>query len=223
MNRNNLFENEYDELCSKVIHGYNLLLDMGSQYLSNSIKQSSKVLSIGCGTANEILAMKRQQSQWSFIGFDISSEMIDIANNKISSSNIKNVQLIKSDIFGINESEFDAAFLSLVLARIKGDDKKIDFLRKISEKLSNSAKLIYIDYFIDHNHLILQENIWVNNAYKNGLSTEFVNNALTFGKNELHFNTVDQSLNNFKIAGFNNPVLCASANMYKCYMFTKER
>ncbi len=70
MNKSSLFENQYDELCKKVIHGYNLLLDMGAQYLSSSIKQKSKVLSIGCGTANEIFAMKKYKNQYNFIGYN---------------------------------------------------------------------------------------------------------------------------------------------------------
>ena len=222
MNKSSLFENEYDELCKKVIHGYNLLFDMGVQYLSSSIKQKSKVLSIGCGTANEIFAMKKYKNQYNFIGFDISPEMIDIANNKISSSNIKNVYLKESDISGIKENDFDAAFLSLVLARINGNDKKKEFISDIASKLNNNSKIIYIDYFIDEMYSELQERIWANNAKNNGVSQEFIDNAIAFGKNELHFNTVTEAISNFNKAGFVDPILCGSANMYRCYMLTKK-
>lgn len=154
-----------------------------------------------------------------YVGFDISDEMISIAKNKLSS--FKNITLIKGDIKSVND-KYDAAFLSLVLARIKGNDNKIEFISEIASKLNKVSKIIYIDYFIDETHSKLQEKIWIKNAKNNGVSQEFIDNAISFGENELHFNTVTEAISNFKKAGFIDPILCASANMYRCYMLTKK-
>ena len=223
MNKNKLYESEYDDICNKVIHGYDLLLDIGSQYFSELLKDSSHILSVGCGTCNEITHLNKYNTTWEYTALDISEEMINISLNKMNEQKIiDKVILVNGDISKIKTIKYDSSILSLVLARVIGDDNKVKLLEEIYSKLKSQAKILYIDYIIDNDNKKLQESIWINNALRNGMSETFVNDAISFGNNSLHFNTVDEVLNNFKRAGFIDPILCGSINMYRSYIFTRK-
>lgn len=223
----NLYINSYDELCTKVIHGYKLSFECSNLYLSKLLNPSSRILSLGCGTCHEVIELARSNPHWTFCAIDPSEEMLVESVKKIRHSGIQNrVDLICGYIETIEETKkFDAVTLFLVLARIIGNNNKLDFLVNINRRIKKNGYLVYLDLFNESNNHIqkLQEDVWVLHGLQNSVTKDFLMKAQTFGRNELHFNTKKTALNLFSKAGFEMQLLVAAACSYKTYLFKKTR
>ena len=61
------------------------------------IKPNNKILDIGCGTGRILLPLATKNKKSSFIGLDVSSEMLDILNTEIRKQKIPNVEIKQYD------------------------------------------------------------------------------------------------------------------------------
>lgn len=89
----------YDSVIGKNNSSQKFLLDTSKKYLN----KNSKVLELGCGTAENLLAFNKN---YNISGIDISGEMIKIAKKKIP-----NGSFFKADITNFNlDEKFDLIF-----------------------------------------------------------------------------------------------------------------
>lgn len=127
----NRWSNKYDRTLGSI--GFHReLLDLVVR--SAKVKDSSKVLDIGCGTG--LLSLKLlQEYGCSITGIDISEEMLAIFKNKIKELGLDqkiNCRLMDIDSLNFKNNTFDLAVSSVVLHHLKD---KLKALKKIYKLL----------------------------------------------------------------------------------------
>ncbi len=84
-----------------------------------------KLLEIGCGTGRNLIAAARQYPNASFYGFDISSQMLETAQNNVDLAHLgARIMLAQADASGFNpmnlfgQENFDRVFISYAVSMI---------------------------------------------------------------------------------------------------------
>ncbi len=114
------------------------------EFFSRKIKDGSKILDVGCGIGIVALNIANKLSNSSIIGIDINKKNINIANELLSQSNIKNVQFVHGDINDKKNINVDYVILSNVLEHI---ENRIQFLKDIQKATKSNKFLIRVPNF----------------------------------------------------------------------------
>ena len=142
----------YDNKIKDLIPVYQNLLDKTVDFLTSSysVEYDLKILCVGCGTGTEIVRIAKISNNWKVYGCDPSIEMLNIAKEKITASNLKNVELKQGTVEVFKDHKFDVTNLSLVLHFFIKTDK-YELLSKISEVLKLGGNLIISDIYLANN------------------------------------------------------------------------
>ncbi|UXN05736.1 class I SAM-dependent methyltransferase [Bartonella sp. HY761] len=152
---------DYDRRIQTLIPGYSLALSlMGLKFLqianaAQNCEKQMRILSVGCGTGSEILAIAPLLPNAHFYGVDPSKGMIDMAQKRITAANLAHrVTFIHGLIDDFDKGNFDAISLSLILHFIAQAEKKT-FLQKLSNKLVAGGYFMMFDARLDENDDLL--------------------------------------------------------------------
>nr|WP_297917356.1 class I SAM-dependent methyltransferase [uncultured Allomuricauda sp.] len=134
----------YDNFVQQWIPNYDYFMSTVSRLLSSVTEKT--LLSVGCGTGNEILVLKETDAKWSVVGVDPSPEMIEIARKKLA--HLKKLKLIVGEVEHLDyQNYFGAASLILVLHFIRYPKEKLKLLAEIYNRLKPGAPLIIMGIF----------------------------------------------------------------------------
>lgn len=149
----------YDQFVENWIPQYHNFINLLPALLNSEITDQNRLLVAGCGTGNEMAVLHRQLKNWQITGVDPSPEMISQARKKLS--RLERIDLIEGRVDELDQTNFDAATLLLVLHFMPDDGTKLGLLKDISERLATGAPLIILDIFgapneIDFNLQVLR-------------------------------------------------------------------
>jgi tRNA (cmo5U34)-methyltransferase len=113
---------------------------MATLLLAERAPEHARILVIGAGGGMEISAMARAQSQWSFVGADPSTPMLDLARAAVKSV-ANRVKFIEGVVDQVGESEFDGATCLLTLHFLDRAER-MRTLQEIRRRLKPNARLI---------------------------------------------------------------------------------
>jgi len=134
---------EYDSDIETILPAYKSLHETTYYLLKSYLNEKAKIVVAGAGTGNESILFASGNPGWLVKGFDLSREMINRANIKISEKGLeKRVKIICGNIKDIDEYDFDAAISLLVMHFI--EDKK-SYIENICKRLKTGGIFIVAD------------------------------------------------------------------------------
>lgn len=119
-------------------------IDKAYDRLSKQIKKGDNVLDIGCGTG--MLTLHAAIKGADVTGFDINSEMLEIARIRIENSDFKeNVNLLEmgvAELDNFDKNEFDVIMSGLCFSELSNDE--LIYTLKLSKKILKQNGLLII-------------------------------------------------------------------------------
>lgn len=132
----------YAERLSRQVPGYSSLLPMVSQLLAERTPSNGRLLVLGAGGGQEILALAHIHADWSFDGVDPSAEMLQLAAETVKQHTAR-VKLHEGYIQDAPQGPFDAATSILVFHFIPLEER-LDTLKQIRQRLKVGAPFILV-------------------------------------------------------------------------------
>ncbi|WP_043639652.1 class I SAM-dependent methyltransferase [Desulfovibrio sp. TomC] len=136
----------YDRRIRLFCPSYDALHHMIASLLS-PIGEHARLLAAGVGTGAEIVNLGRLFPFWTFVGVDISSDMLSACRRRVSEAGIGNrAECINSRLQEYQSPLlFDAAISVFVAHFIKGHEEKIKYFRAIAENLKPGGTFVLAD------------------------------------------------------------------------------
>ncbi len=138
---------EYDKAIRAFCGAYEEIFKLSYCCLKASLPRRAKILVVGAGTGMEITEFGPLNPGWSFHGVDPSTNMLSLAEKKISERNVGNkVRLVRGYVDDLEDREaFDGATCILVMHFLKDENAKLGLLKSISRRLKPGAPLVLVD------------------------------------------------------------------------------
>ena len=217
----------YDERIREIIPGYELMHEIAQHLLEENTKKKATILVAGVGTGHETIAYAQSRTEWKFVGFDPSKEMIAAAREKINPLEIQNrIKLVQGTIEDIRqESSFDGAASILVMQFLPDNGEKQTYLHEISKRLRVGAKIIIIDlegikYSEDYNILIAA---WKAHQSSTRKDKKQIDRDFDHVDKNLEFVPEERLRELLKNAGFSNIHKFYKSLLFGGYMATKSQ
>lgn len=138
---------DYDGFANAWIPFYPQLLGSLPQLITtDSMTAVEKVLVVGSGTGNGVLALAQQRPNWKILGIDPSADLVAQAREKLSGFAV--VDLREGYVQDLPEqTQYDAATLMLVLHFLPDDGSKLELLMAIAKRMKPGATLVLADIY----------------------------------------------------------------------------
>ena len=220
-----LFENEraidYDRFVSKWIPGYSFLIQIIPNLLTRLAHMPcDRLLVAGCGTGNEIVALKKSGFGGTILGIDPSPDMIRQAREK--TSDLSKTELFCGVLDDLPPSKtYDAATLILVMHFLKDNGAKQSLLEEIAARLNPNAPFILVDIFGDKSQMREQIDV-LRNLLPEDIDPEQVEERLLRIQEHIQYISEDRLFELFKVAGFEPPVRFFHSAVYGGW-YTRKR
>lgn len=219
--------NQYDESIRLFCAAYEPLFVMSNAVLRSIIAGNADLLIVGAGTGMEICTFGQANSGWSMTGVDPSSDMLSIANEKISQFELKNrVNLVQGFTHDLPETDmFDAATCILVMHFLPDDGSKLDILKSISKRLKSGAPLILVDGFGTKDSVNFEQNIlsWKSFCETMGVDSQMVEDGFRDQiMKRLQFVSEERISGLLNEAGFDNPTRFFTSFLYGGWVAIKK-
>ncbi|MEM8999556.1 MAG: class I SAM-dependent methyltransferase [Bacteroidota bacterium] len=207
----------YDGFVQQWIPNYDYFMSIFPKLLTNANDKS--LLAVGCGTGNELIALKEFDADWSILGVDPSTEMIHIAQQKLVA--YKDIKFSIGVVSGLGEHlRFGAASLLLVLHFIKYPNEKLALLQEIRKRLHPGAPFIIMGIF--GNREQLKGNLKVLELLlPDNLSEKEIEERLERITNALHRTTEEELEKLLVRAGFESPTRFFQTSIYSGWVTKK--
>lgn len=79
---------KYDQMMPRVFPGYDLPFQIIGSYLSVALGDEARVLDVGCGTGEWLMACAEQHPGWRLAGVDPTEPMLDYARAKADGASL---------------------------------------------------------------------------------------------------------------------------------------
>jgi tRNA (cmo5U34)-methyltransferase len=137
----------YDDGIRKRIPGYETLHTTSYAILESALPDSARLLVVGAGTGQELVAYARARPQWQLVGVDPSLDMLERAREKTAAAGVAaRVELHHGTTEVLpQETLFDAATALLVMHFLPDDAGKTKFLLGIAQRLRPGGLLLLAD------------------------------------------------------------------------------
>ena len=218
-----IFEGEratnYDCFVQQWIPNYDYFMTIFPKLLADTTEKS--LLAVGCGTGNELIALKEHYPEWAITGIDPSPEMIALARTKLA--NYKNIELVVAEASQLKDKAlFGAASLLLVLHFIKYPNEKLELLTEIQKRLEPGAPFILMGIF--GNSQQLKGNLKIlRSLLPNNLSEKEIEERIERITHSLHRTTEEELEKLLQKAGFEKPTRFFQTSIYSGWMTKKSK
>ncbi|PPS44965.1 class I SAM-dependent methyltransferase [Chroococcidiopsis sp. TS-821] len=137
---------EYDDRARRAIPGYEAMHTMALSFLKFHLPETANLLIVGAGTGMELVKFSNNP-QWQLLGVDPSTNMLAIAQQKITQNDLSNrIKLFQGYTHELPETPlYDGATCILVMHFLPDDGSKLALLQSIAQRLKSSAPLILVD------------------------------------------------------------------------------
>lgn len=207
----------YDGFVQQWIPNYDYFMSIFPKLLANANTKS--LLAVGCGTGNELIALKEFDREWSIMGIDPSPEMIHRAQQKLAS--YKGIEFSIGQIGELGpQLRYGAASLLLVLHFIKYPNEKLALIQEIRKRLHPGAPFIIMGIFGTKEQL--RGNLKVlESLLPQDLSEKEIEHRLERITNTL-YRTTEEELEKLLVrAGFESPIRFFQTSIYSGWMTKK--
>lgn len=136
---------EFDSAIRSRIPGYEAILQLATGAIA-SRRRSGSVLSVGCGTGQDVLQLARDPA-YRVTAIDPSPDMVAIASARFRELGIEGVDLRCCSVSDLpDEPRYDAALLCFVLHFMPDDGSKDRLLAQIARRLVPGGALVLTDF-----------------------------------------------------------------------------
>ncbi|OKH27849.1 SAM-dependent methyltransferase [Chroogloeocystis siderophila 5.2 s.c.1] len=144
-----VFSTEYDDRARQALPGYEAMHTMALSSLKFHLPETANVLIVGAGTGMELVKFSKSNSQWQLLGVDPSSNMLAIAQQKITQDDSSNrIKLFQGYTHDLPDMLlYDGSTCILVMHFLPDDGSKLALLQSIAQRLQSAAPLILVDIF----------------------------------------------------------------------------
>lgn len=139
----------FDDMLDRSIPFYKEVLQLVCDLVILNTKKDSKIIDLGCSTANTLLQLFKKEQDRVLVGVDNSAAMLENARKKIQAYGAK-IELIESDITTVLMQNCDAVIANYMLQFIRPLVRN-EFVKKIYDSLNDkgifvlSEKIIFED------------------------------------------------------------------------------
>lgn len=119
------------------------------EQLLTRIHPGDRVLDLCCGTGDILVKIAELCPDTSFVGVDLSEEMLKLAQNRITEKRLKNIKLVKGDITNLSTIEshsFDMVSSTMALHHLESTDDLNKCFSEISRLVKNDGALFLFDF-----------------------------------------------------------------------------
>ena len=216
-----LFENEratgYNQFVETWIPNYHYFLTLLPDLMCEA--EQKNLLSIGCGTGNEIAQFVQAPGDWKITGIDPSPDMIRQATETFQ--NHERVTLIEGLLSDLSlDKKYGAATLLLVLHFLEDNGAKLNLLKEVSKRLHPGAPFVMLDITGNRQQIMQNLNV-LRLLLPNALSEVQIHTRLNRIEHEL-CHTSEERLTELCIeAGFEPPVRFFQSAIYMGWLMKK--
>jgi tRNA (cmo5U34)-methyltransferase len=151
---------QYDQSIVRSIPGYKVMHELVQSIAKRALDNSSRVLSVGSGTGNELIDLTKKLKQGAFVGVDTSPAMCSMAKNRIEAAGLQSrIELICGEVTDLPFGKFDLAMALLVMHFIPDDGSKKKFLTDIAACLNDGGIYIHADLVGQRGSDAFQQNL----------------------------------------------------------------
>jgi len=128
---------------------------MSAAYLFHSARISAviagkkKIIDLGCGPATQLAQIAQLNPESSFIGIDLSAEMLSDAKKHISELNVNNVEFMTGNITtlnGIDNNSIDAVISTMALHHLPSKEELQACFKEIKRVLKPDGAIYITDF-----------------------------------------------------------------------------
>lgn len=129
----------FDDMLDRSIPFYKEVLQLVCDLVILNTKKDSKIIDLGCSTANTLLQLFKKEQDRVLVGVDNSAAMLENARKKIQAYGAK-IELIESDITTVSMQNCDAVIANYMLQFIRPLVRN-EFVKKIYDSLNDKGIL----------------------------------------------------------------------------------
>src|SRR5262245_38780329 len=128
--------NGYEQKIRQIVPGYEAMHEMAHFLLRTRLLDHAKVLVLGAGTGQEVVAYALANPGWAITGVDPTETMLAVARQQVADHNLNDrVRLHLGYLDSLKETSlFDAATSILVMQFLADDGGKEAYLRGIASR-----------------------------------------------------------------------------------------
>ena len=141
------YGDDYKELASRVIPGYDELFVATLALLQERLPAEARVLIVGCGTGREIEVFAPAQPHWQLDAVDPARAMVEYSAQVVSAMGVQDrVTLHHAFVHELPEGRvYDAATVINVMHFLSDDGAKDQLMRSVSERLRPGGTVMLFD------------------------------------------------------------------------------
>lgn len=168
----------YEKTIPLKIPGYTHLYEMTDRLIAAQLGRDDarRILVIGAGGGQEIVALGARHPNWTFTGVDPSAQMLDLARRRVEAAKMmERSTLLEGTIEDLpteQDCHYDAATCLLVLHFVKGLQGKRELLQEIAKRVKPGAPFCLAAISGDRHTAAfsLQMKAWQQHMLDNGIS-----------------------------------------------------
>ncbi|MUL37134.1 class I SAM-dependent methyltransferase [Gloeocapsopsis dulcis] len=201
---------EYDDRVRRAIPGYEAIHTMALSFLKLHLPETANLLIVGAGTGMELVKFGKSNSQWQLLGVDPSTNMLAIAQQKITENGLsERVKLFQGYTHDLaNTPLYDAATCILVMHFLPDDGSKLALLQSIAQRLQSSAAFVLVDIFGEKGSREFEQITTIIKLFweEMGIPPERINEGLETINKSVYPITESRTIELLQQAGFGNMI-----------------
>jgi len=147
----------FDDMLERSIPFYKEVLNLVCDLVLLNTTKGSKVIDLGCSTANTLLHLYKKSHERVLVGVDNSSAMLENAHKKIRAYGA-DIELIEDDITKVSLEQSDAIIANYMLQFIRPLVRN-EFVKKIYNSLSDTGVFIFSEKIIFEDKILNKQMI----------------------------------------------------------------
>lgn len=181
-----------------------ILRDIFLNYIKKSIVIESNIIDLGCGPADYIIELCKENPNLKITGVDGSAEMISIAQKAVYKSNLSNQIFLKNVLFDEINEKYNTVISTNTLHHLHNPNEFWKVIKKISNKNLFVLDLLRPDTEEEVEKIIelhaANTNLYYQNDFRNSLKAAFT-------LQEIKKQLFDHNLTHLKVENLDNKIV----------------